>query len=164
MLRVNAPSGVVVSNRLPASDIRLNDRGGELLTNLLPRHGNSGLVNYPPYSRGAPAIFAGPVMLSNNATGPAWSGASENLPNPDVHSGVPGNFNNPGVNCAAQQALTYRNNCYSCVATSGDNTCIKCTARTLGRGGSVQVSCADGRSFMGLTGNIAPALPAGYCY
>lgn len=72
VLRVNAPSGVAVSDLLSADDIRLNDRGGELLTNLLPRHaiiGNNGLVNYPPCTRGTPAIFAGPVMLSNNATG-----------------------------------------------------------------------------------------------
>ena len=44
VLRVNAPSGVAISDLLSADDIRLNDRGGELLTNLLPRHGNSGLV------------------------------------------------------------------------------------------------------------------------
>lgn len=106
------------------------------------------------------------VSLFIVLSGPAWSGTSENLPNPDVNSGVPGNFNNPGVNCAAKQALTYRNNRYSCVSikSSGGNACIKCSASTVGRGSSVLVTCRDGRSWMDFGGNITPSLPAGYCY
>ena len=99
-------------------------------------------------------------------SGPAWSGTSESLPSPDVNSGVPGNFNNPGVNCTAKQALTYRNNRYSCVSikSSGSNACIKCRAYTIGRGSNIQVSCNDGKSWMDFSGNTTPSLPAGYCY
>lgn len=104
------------------------------------------------------------VSLFIVLSGPAWSGTSENLPNPDVNSGVPGNFNNPGVNCAAKQALTYRNNRYSCVSiSSGGNACIKCRAFEYGAGSDVRVICNDGSSWI-TYGGIAPSLPSGYCY
>ena len=104
------------------------------------------------------------VSLFIVLSAPAWSGTSENLPNPDVNSGVPGNFNNPGVNCAAKQALTYRNNRYSCVSikSSGGNACIKCEARNMGLGSFFQVTCIDGKSWV--TKGFIPPLPLGYCY
>ena len=103
------------------------------------------------------------VSLFIVLSGPAWSDTSENLPNPDVNSGVPGNFNNPGVNCAAKQALTYRNNRYSCVSikSSGGNACIKCNFITLGP--YIRVTCPDGKEWV-YYGWIPPGLPSGYCY
>ena len=72
VLQITAPNGVEISDLLTVEDIRINARGGELLTNLLPRHSitvNDGFVDFPPCTTGRPAIFAGPVMMSNNADG-----------------------------------------------------------------------------------------------